>query len=148
MIEASLQGTPTPSLSAEGLYKGMTAADAYSNAGGITNNANFLNYIKSIGFKVNTILPERTGGVTDTTLASIKQALSQGALVLAHTSTAISGITGGSTSGHFMVVYAYDASGNFYVANPGARADSPPEGHAFSPDKIKSWLDGFYAVSK
>ena len=103
-----------------------------------------LAYLRSLGYQADEILPEHAHP-TDATLATIKDKLGQGYMFLTHTSVSVDSAGTSGTSGHFLVLYAVDSSGNFYVSNPGARADN---NKPISPDRVKQWLDGFWAVKK
>lgn len=101
-------------------------------------------YLTSSGYTVDTVLAERRV-MTDGTLANITQKLGEGYLILSHTSTSIDSAGTKPSPGHFVVIHAVDAQGNFYVANPGDRADN---NKPISPDRIKVWLDMAIAVRK
>lgn len=107
-------------------------------------------YFTPLGYKVVKVKDRTEGPTTDSTLVKVKDLLSQGYVMMAHTgknspkpSVDSAGTT--PTPGHYLLVHGVDAQGNFYVANPGAKADN---GKAVTPDRMKTWLDEFYAVKK
>lgn len=142
-----------PELPARDLHQGLMNAGAYSDSAGITKTANLLSYATNhLGLKEHTIRDEFTGFVTDSDLAQAMQALKNHKMILVHTPNMVSisraGQAGNDTYGHFFVLYAADKAGrNFYVANVGAREDSPRGGKPVSADQIKGWLDGMYVFS-
>lgn len=100
-------------------------------------------YKETLKYQANVI--EQRGGspVNDGTLANIKAKLAEGYIFLTHTHTTIDAAGTKATDGHFLVLYAVDPQGNFYVANPGSRADN---NKPVSPERVKAWLDEFIAV--
>jgi len=139
-----------PSLSSAEVLAGIRSKGgvAGDNCSGVIGGAT--SYLQSLGYNVDTILPEH-GDMTDGILTKVAQALGQGKLVLTHTSKFVNSdyTPESKTDGHFLVIYAVDTQGNFYVANPGAKIDSPvPAGRALSASKIKDWLDMAIAVKK
>lgn len=141
-IRATMEKSPT--LDHLTVLGGMRAAGGVYTDGcsGVIGGA--VNYLKNQGYKVDPI-QYRGGTMTDSSLQRAKEALGKGQLILAHTSVSVDSAGDNATSGHFLVVHAVDAQGNFYVANPGATADN---GKPVSPARMKAWLDEFFAVSK
>ena len=154
MIYASLTQQPN----AAAIQKVETAlekAGAYANGPGMLDSHKMLAVIRSLGMNVRTVQFERSAPeLSDNDLAQIRQAFDQNkqgkpTLVLFHTSKLVSEVLGqtpgNATDGHFLAGYAA-SNNNFFVANPGERADSPKKGHAISASDMKNWLDGAYVI--
>lgn len=101
-------------------------------------------YRETLKYEVQVISQHRAAA-TDAHLSKVVELLGQGYLILTHTSNAVDSAGKRASAGHFLVIHAVDAEGNFYVANPGAQADN---NKAVTPERMKAWLDGFYAVRK
>lgn len=143
MIRATME--KNPALSNVEVLNGMRAAGGVYSDGcsGVVGGATsyFRNTLK---YNVQTIL-SRGGAVSDDILTKVKEKLGQGHLILTHTHTSVDSAGKNGTSGHFLLIHAIDAEGNFYVANPGARADNSKP---VPPARIKAWLDEFIAIKK
>ena len=113
--------------------------------GGIYTGA--LKYFADQKFQVVTIDDHPSSGnhhpVTAADMAQVDKYLSQGYVIFTHTSTSVDSAGTHGTSGHFLTLYAKDASDNYYVGNPGARADNNVP---VSAARIMQWLDMFIAV--
>lgn len=143
MIQATFE--KRPDFPQNEVLNGLKAAGGVDSDGcrGVIGGA--LNYLENkINYKVTRIAARGTT-ITDGTLAKVKEMLAQGNIILTHTHNFVDSANTNGTSGHFLLIHAVDSSGNFYVANPGARADN---GKAVSPARVKAWLDEFYAVRK
>jgi hypothetical protein len=142
IIQSTLEGNPN--LSNVDVLNGVKSAGGIASDGcsGVVQGA--VNYFKGKGYQTNTILAEHSQ-TNDAILAQVKAALSQGALVLTHTSTSVDSAGSNPTTGHFLVVYAVDTAGNLYVANPGAQAD---KNKPIPPSLAKTWLDMFISIKK
>lgn len=143
MMQATFENKPDlpPVQVLDGLRdKGGVYSDGCS--GVIGGGMRYLN--ETLKYKV-TPIRLRGAPLADDSLARAKELLAQGYVILAHTHVSIDSAGAKGTAGHFLLVHGVDAQGNFYVANPGARADN---GKAVSPDRIKAWLDELIAVRK
>jgi hypothetical protein len=141
-IRATMENSPT--LDHVAVLNGLKASGGVYSDGCSGVLGGGLSYLRSQGYQVNTILG-RGGAVSDSVLAKIKDALGQGNLILTHTHVSVDSAGVNPTAGHFLVIYAVDDKGNFYVANPGSTADN---GKPVTPARLKVWLDEFIAVKK
>lgn len=143
MIRATME--KNPQLSNNDVLTGLRAAGGVytDNCSGVIGGA--ISYFRnSLKYDVQTIM-SRGGAVSDDILTKVKEKLGQGYLILTHTAVSVDSAGTHGTDGHFLLIHAVDAEGNFYVANPGARADN---GKAVPPARIKTWLNEFYAIKK
>ncbi len=140
-IEEALLKNPQ---SFSALMNGLESTGAYNNE--IASTPAFLDYIKNnLGLHEHTIRYERNGPLTDADMAQVRKALDEHKLIMVHTSNEVSLAQGGSTTGHYYVMYAYDDNG-YYFANVGNRADSPPGGRAFPRSVVEANIDGAYVL--
>lgn len=146
MIRATYENNP--SLSSREVLSSLREVNAVAddNCSGAFPSTWMSKYFTPRGYTVQKVLDRSEGPVTDATLTKVKELLGQGYVMMAHTENTISSNPNGTrTDGHYLLVHAVDAEGNFYVANPGASADN---GKAVSPERMKTWLNEFYAVKK
>jgi hypothetical protein len=105
-------------------------------------------YFRDQGYTVVNIMGRAGfGQISADVFTKLRQYLSDGYLIFTH------------TNGHFLGIYAADNNGNFYLFDPGARANSPEGGKAFTEAQFKSGdgmggpatgfgLNEFWAVKK
>lgn len=141
-IRATMEKSPT--------MDHVAVLNGLKNSGGVYSDGcsgvigGAVSYLKAQSYTVTTI-QGRGGAINDSTLNKVKDMLGQGHLILAHTSVSVDSAGQSPSPGHFLLVHAVDAQGNFYVANPGSTADN---GKPVSPARMKAWLDEFIAVKK
>lgn len=142
MIRATMEGNP--GLDHVSVLNGIRASGGVAGDGCAGVIGKTLNYFSSQGYQVQELLKWK-GTNSSAILANVKQALGEGKLVLAHTSTSVDSAGIHASDGHYLVVHAVDANGNFNVANPGDKDDNKK---AISPARMEAWLDGFWAIKK
>ncbi|MGB4759516.1 MAG: phage tail tip lysozyme [Candidatus Saccharimonadales bacterium] len=98
-------------------------------------------YMKQNGMEVEVVQSRGTGGLDP---ALVFRELQKGRIMLVHTKKWIGYTTKKSTEGHYLVLYGATADGqNFYVSNPGSKADND---QAIPASGIHEWLDEAYVV--
>lgn len=145
LLEIRTTMEKNPGLSNVEVLNGLVAANgvwSVDACSGVLGGG--LSYLKSLKYDVQTVAT-RDQVITDATIDRLKGLLSQGYLILTHSHLTVDSAATSGTKGHFLVIHAVDGAGNFYVANPGAKADN---GKLITPQRIKAWLDEFYAVKK
>lgn len=142
IIRASVENNPT--LDPVSVLEGVRSKGGVHEGGCLGVHGGAINYIQSLGYQTQTIVPWH-GTITDASIATITNMLGQGFMFMTHTSKSIDSAGSKDTPGHFLVIHAVDAQGNFYVANPGARADNNKPVPA---SRVKVWLDMAVAFKK